>query len=151
MHNAGEISTRGLKLNDTGTKPESSIAAEMIFDVNTDFFEEHYASHGYTSGYALAKAFYAEAYKMAVAEVGDEKYILAATMHADERNKGVSERLGRDVYHYHLHVTYIPVVQKEIKWTKRAKPELVGKVKEVINQVNHSKKWESEKVIGEDG
>ena len=72
-------------------------------------------------------------------------------MHADERNKGLSEQLGRDVYHYHLHVTYIPVVQKEIKYTKRAKPELVGKVKEVINQVNHSKKWESEKVLSEDG
>jgi len=151
MLNAGEISTRGLKLNDTGTKPESSIVAEMIFDVNTEFFEEHYASHNYTSGYDFATAFYAEAYKMAVAEVGDDRYILAATMHADERNKGISEQLGRDVYHYHLHVTYIPVVQKEIKWTKRAKPELVGKVKEVINQVNHSKKWESEKVVGEDG
>jgi phage pi2 protein 07 len=147
----GEISTRGLKLNDTGTKPESSIVAEMIFDVNTEFFEEYYASHGYSSGYDFAKAFYAEAYKMAVNEVGDEKYILSAVLHADERNKGLSEKLGRDVYHYHLHVTYIPVVQKEIKWTKRAKPELVGKVKEVITQVNHSKKWESEKVTGEDG
>jgi len=60
---------------------------------------------------------------MAVNEVGDEKYILSATMHADERNKGVSEQLGRDMYHYHLHVTYIPVVQKKIK----AAAELVEK------------------------
>jgi len=147
----GEINTRGLKLNNEGTKPESSIIAEMVFDVNTEFFEEQYKIHGYTSAYDFAKAFYAEAYNMAVKEVGDEKYILSAVMHADERNKGLSEALGHDSYHYHLHVTYIPVVQKEIKWTKRAKPELVGKVKEVINQVNHSKKWESEKVMGEDG
>lgn len=73
-------------------------------------------------------------------------------MHADERNKGLSEALGRDIYHYHLHVVYIPVVQKEILWTKRCKdPALVGTVKEVINQFNHSKKWESEKVTDENG
>ena len=147
----GDISTRGLKLNSEGTKPESSIIAEMIFDVNTEYFETHYESHGYTNPRDFAKHFYYEAYQMAVKEVGDEKYILSAVMHADERNKGLSEQLGRDVYHYHLHVTYIPVVQKEIRYTKRAKTELVGKVKEIINQVNHSKKWESEKVVGEDG
>jgi len=147
-----EISTRGLKLNNEGTKPESSIIAEMVFDVNTEYFEENYAAHGHANGYDFACAFYAEAYKMAVNEVGDEKYILPATLHADERNKGLSEQIGRDVYHYHLHVVYIPIVQKEIKWTKKCKDKsLIGTVKEIINQVNHSKKWESEKVIGEDG
>jgi hypothetical protein len=148
----GEISTRGLKLNNEGTKPESSIMAEMVFDVNTEYFESNYGRHGYDNGYDFARDFYAEAYKMAVAEVGDEKYILSAVLHADERNKGLSEKLGRDVYHYHLHVVYIPVVQKEIKWTKKCKDKsLIGKVKEVINQVNHSKKWECEKELGEDG
>jgi hypothetical protein len=148
----GEISTRGLKLNNVGTKPESSVIAEMMLDVNTEYFESLYESHGYTSGYDFAKAFYAEAYKMAVDEVGDERYVLSATMHTDERNKGLSEQLGRDVYHYHLHVVYIPVVRKEIYYNRSNKnPELAGKLKEVINQVNHSKKWESEKVIGEDG
>ena len=29
-------------------------------------------------------------------------------MHADERNRAMSEALGEDVYHYHLHVVYIP-------------------------------------------
>lgn len=73
-------------------------------------------------------------------------------MHADERNAAVSEQLGKDVYHYHLHVVYIPVVQKEVKWSKRCKDQsLVGTVKEVINQVSHSKKWKSEKIVGEDG
>jgi len=147
----GEISTRGLKLTNTGTKPESNIVAEMIFDVNTEYFDEQYKNHGFHSSYDFACAYYTEAYKMAVKEVGDEKYVLSAILHADERNKGLSEKLGRDVYHYHLHVTYIPVVQKEIKWTKRAKPELVGKIKEVVNQVNHSKKWESEKIIDDNG
>jgi len=79
----GEISTRGLKLNSEGTKPESAIVAEMVFDVNTEYFDSHYESHGYASAYDFAKHFYYDAYKMAVDEVGDEKYILAAVMHAD--------------------------------------------------------------------
>jgi len=63
-------------------------------------------------------------------------------MHADERNKALSEELGRDVYHYHLHVVYVPVVEKEVYYRKNNKdPELAGKLKEVINQVSHSKKW----------
>ena len=132
----GEISTRGLKLNNEGIKPESSIVAEMVFDVNTEYFETQYESHGYTSGYDFARDFYAEAYNMAVKEVGDEKYILSAVMHADERNKGLSDKLGYDVYHYHLHVAYIPVVQKEIKWTKKCKDKsLVGKVKEIRTHI----------------
>jgi hypothetical protein len=152
MIKSGEISTRGLKLNNEGTKPESSVIAEMVLDVNTEYFETQYESHGYANGYDFAKAFYAEAYKMAVADVGDEKYVLSATLHADERNKSLSAQLGRDVYHYHLHVVYIPIVRKEIYYNRSNKnPELAGKLKEVINQVNHSKKWESEKIIGEDG
>ena len=94
----------------------------------------------------------AEAYKMAVQEVGSEQYILSAVMHADERNKSLLEELGRDVYHYHLHIVYIPVVEKEIKWTKRCKDkELVGTVKEGIQQVSHSKKWASVKAVDENG
>jgi len=47
---------------------------------------------------------------------------------------------------------YVPVVDAEIKWTKRCKdPELVGKVKAVVKQVSNSKKWKSEIVVGEDG
>ena len=63
-------------------------------------------------------------------------------LHADERNSLPSEQLGRDVYHYHLHVVYVPVVQKEIKWSKRTKDKsLIGKVKEVIPQISQSNKW----------
>lgn len=47
-------------------------------------------------------------------------------MHADERNRALIEWLGRCV-HYHLHVVYVPVVDQEIKWSKRYKdPVLVG-------------------------
>ena len=73
-------------------------------------------------------------------------------MHADERNRAMSEALGEDVYHYHLHVVYIPVVEKQILLSKRCKDEaLRGTVKEVITQVSRSKKWESKPVLGEDG
>jgi myosin heavy subunit len=106
-----------------------------VFDVNTNFFEER-------GGYEHAKKFYEAAYQLAVKEAGGEQYILSAVLHADERNKALSEQSGRDVFHYHLHVVYVPVVQKEILWTKRCKdPALVGTVKEVITQVSHSKKW----------
>ena len=65
-------------------------------------------------------------------------------LHADEINKAVSEELGKPVYHYHLHIVAIPTVRKEILWSKRCKDEaLRGMVKEVINQVSHSKKWKN--------
>ena len=73
-------------------------------------------------------------------------------MHADERNRAMSEALGEDVYHYHLHVVYIPVVEKQILWSKRCKDEFLrGTVKETITQVSRSKKWESKPVLNEDG
>ena len=100
----------------------------------------------------LRNSFYADAYKAAAEIVGGEQYILSAVMHADERNRAMSEALGEDVYHYHLHVVYIPVVEKQILWSKRCKDEdLRGTVKEVITQVSRSKKWESKPVLDEDG
>lgn len=102
---AGIVSTRGLKR-------DAKVLDELIFDVNTTYFERH-------GGYEYAKRFFEEAYRLAVKETGGEQYILSAVMHADERNKALSEELGRDVFHYHLHVIYVPVVEKEIKWSKR--------------------------------
>ena len=84
--------------------------------------------------------------------VGGEQYILSAVMHADERNSAMSEAIGEDVYHYHLHVVYIPVVEKQILWSKRCKDKsLWGTVKETITQVSRSKKWDSKPVLDEDG
>lgn len=118
-----------------GLKPDAKVFDEMIFDVNTEYFENH-------GGYEYAKKFFKEAYKLAVNEIGSEDYVLSAVLHADEKNKALSEKLGRDVFHYHLHVVYVPVVQKEILWSKRTKDKsLIGKVKEVIHQISHSKKW----------
>ena len=140
----GAISTWNLK-------KDPKIIDEFIFDVNTEYFDRHGAGSP-DGGYEYAKRFYEEAYRFAVAEAGGEEFILSAVMHADERNKALSEQLGRDVYHYHLHVMYIPVVDTEIKWTKRCKdPELIGKVKCVVKQISNSKKWKSDMVVGEDG
>jgi hypothetical protein len=116
-------------------KPDSKLVDELVFDVNTDYFEQR-------GGYDYAVQFFTEAYRLAVKEVGSEDYILSAVLHADERNKALSEQLGRDVYHYHLHVVYVPVVQKEVYYQKTNKNlELAGKLKEVIPQISHSKKW----------
>jgi hypothetical protein len=87
-----------------------------------------------------------------VNEIGGEEYVLSAVMHADERNKEISKQLGYDVYHYHLHVVYVPVVDKEIYFKKNNKdPEKAGKLREVIKQVSHSKKWPKQKQYDENG
>jgi hypothetical protein len=128
MVESGAISLRGLKA-------DAKVFDELVFDVNSAYFEER-------GGYEYAKDFFAEAYKLAVKEAGGEEYVLSAVLHADERNKVLSEQAGRDVFHYHLHVLYVPVVDKEIRWTKRCKdPALVGTVRETVKQVSHSKKW----------
>lgn len=132
------ISTRG-------TKEDAFLFGELVFDVNSAYFHNH-------GGYEFAEQFYADAYKAAVQIVGGEQYILSATMHADERNRAMSEALGTDIFHYHLHVVYIPVVEKQILWSKRCKDKsLVGTVKETIMQVSMSKKWGSCPVTDEDG
>ena len=132
------ISTRGLK-------PDAIKYGELVFDVNSAYFYNH-------GGYEFAKQFYADAYRATVKIVGGEQYILSAVMHADERNRAMSEALGEDVYHYHLHVVYVPVVEKQILWSKRCKDEaLRGTVKETITQVSRSKKWDSKPVLDENG
>ena len=84
--------------------------------------------------------------------VGGEQYILSAVMHADEINRAMSEALGQEVYHYHLHVVYVPVVEKQILWSKRCKDKsLVGTVKETVMQVSRSKKWMSKPALDADG
>jgi hypothetical protein len=111
--------------------------------VNSAYFFNH-------GGYDFAKQFYHDAYQAAIKIVGGEQYILSAVMHADERNRAMSEALGQDVYHYHLHVVYVPVVEKQIRWSKRCKDKsLVGKVKETVMQVSMSKKWASKPVLDE--
>ena len=134
----GVISIRGLKA-------DAVKYGELIFDVNSAYFHNH-------GGYEYAKQFYTDAYKAAVEIVGGEQYILSAVMHADERNRAMSEALGQNVYHYHLHVVYVPVVEKQILWSKRCKDKsLVGTVKETIMQVSRSKKWESRVALDEQG
>ena len=138
MEANGTISTRGLK-------PDATHYCELIFDVNSAYFDNH-------GGYEFAKQFYADAYKAAVQIVGGEQYILSAVMHADEINRAMTEALGREVYHYHLHVVYVPVVEKQILWSKRCKDKaLVGTVKETVMQVSRSKKWASKPLLDDAG
>ncbi len=133
----GTVSLRGLK-------EDAKVYDEMILDVNSDYFEQH-------GGYEFAKRFYTEAYRFAVKVYG-EAYILSAVMHADEINLALTKKYGHPVYHYHLHIVALPVVEKQVLWSKRCKdPALVGTVKETIQQVSHSKKWKSQRVTDEDG
>ena len=119
----GAVSLRGLK-------KDAKVFDEMIFDVNTAYFEER-------GGYEFAQRFYEEVYHFAEKEYGSEN-IVSAVMHADELNTALTEQFGYPVYHYHMHVIALPVVDKEVRWTKRCKdPALVGTVKEVIHQVSH--------------
>ena len=130
MINAGDVSLRGLKDN-------AKIFDEIIFDINSDYFEQN-------GGYAFAKEFYEKAFHFAEQEMGANN-IISAVMHADELNTALTEEYGKPIYHYHLHVIAMPVVRKEIKWSKRCKDKsLIGTTKEIINQVSHSKKWKSE-------
>ena len=138
LETAGTISTRGLK-------PDANHYCELVFDVNSAYFDNH-------GGYEFAKQFYENAYKAAVQIVGGEQYILSAVMHADEINRAMTEALGREVYHSHLHVVYVPVVEKQILWSKRCKDKaLVGTIKETVMQVSRSKKWASKPLLDDAG
>lgn len=130
---AGEVSLRGLK-------KDAKVFDEMILDVNSGYFERH-------GGYEYAVQFYEHAFHFAESVYGTEN-IVSAVLHADEINLRLTEELGHPVYHYHLHVMALPVVEKKVLWTKRCKnPALVGTVKEVVNQISHSKKWSSDKPL----
>ena len=132
-----KVSLRGLKDN-------AKLFDELILDINSDYFEKY-------GGYDFAKRFYEEAFHFAEEEYGKDN-IISAVMHADEKNIALTGEYGRPIYHYHLHVIAIPVVKKEIKYSKRTKDKtLVGKVKETIMQVSHSKKWKSQKALDNEG
>ncbi len=132
-----KVSLRGLKDN-------AKIFDELVLDINSDYFEKY-------GGYDFAKKFYEEAFHFAEKEYGKDN-IISAVMHADEQNIALTEEYGKLIYYYHLHVIAIPVVKKEIKYSKRTKDKsLVGKVKETIMQVSHSKKWKSQKALDNEG
>ena len=136
MEEKGMVSRRGLR-------PDATFFDELVLDVNTMYFDRH-------GGYEYAKQFYEEAYHFLEKKFGSD-YILSAVMHADEINKAATDELGVPTYHYHMHAVVVPVVDKEIRWSKRCKdPELRGTVKEVIHQISHSKKWASTEPMTKD-
>ena len=137
MLDIGQVSLRGLREN-------AKLVDELIFDINSDYFEKH-------GGYEFAKEFYERAFHFAEKEMGTDN-IISAVMNADEINIAITEEYGRPIYHYHLHVVALPVVRKEVKWTKKCKDQsLIGTTKEIINQVSHSNKWKSEQVLDNQG
>ena len=97
-----------------GIKPDAKVFDELIFDVNSAYFEER-------GGYEYAKIFFEEAYRLAVKAVGGEQFVLSAVLHADERNTALSDEHERDIFHYHLHVVYVPVMEKEVYYRKDVK------------------------------
>ena len=130
METNGLVSLRGLR-------KDATLFNEIVIDVNTMYFERN-------GGYEYAKQFYEEAYHFIEEKFGADN-VISAVMHADEINVAATEELGKEVYHYHLHAMVLPVVEKEILWSKRCKDEkLRGTVKEVVNQISHSKKWKSD-------
>ena len=130
MEQDGKVSLRGLR-------KDATLFNEIVIDVNTMYFERN-------GGYEYAKQFYEEAFHFIEEKFGADN-VISAVMHADEVNLAATEDLGKEVYHYHLHAMVLPVVEKEILWSKRCKdPELRGTVKEVVNQISHSKKWKSD-------
>ena len=132
-----QVSLRGLRDN-------AKLFDELIFDINSDYFEKH-------GSYEFAKEFYERAFHFAEEEMGTDN-IISAVMHADEINTALTEEYGKTIYHYHLHVVALPVVRKEVKWTKKCKDKsLIGTTKEVINQVSHSNKWKSEQQLDNQG
>ena len=72
----------------------------MVLDVNSAYFFNH-------GGYAFAKQFYADAYKAAAEIIGGEQYILSAVMHADERNRAMSDALGQDRFDLGTSIDFI--------------------------------------------
>ena len=130
LESDGKVSLRGLR-------QDATLFDEIVIDVNTMYFEKN-------GGYDYAKHFYEEAFRFVEKKFGSE-YVISAVMHADERNRAASDDLNKPVYHYHLHAMVLPVVEKEILWSKRCKdPELRGTVKAVVHQISHSKKWASD-------
>lgn len=125
------------KVSLRGLRKDATLFNEIVIDVNTMYFERN-------GGYEYAKQFYEEAFHFIEEKFGADN-VISAIMHADEINLAATEDLGKEVYHYHLHAMVLPVVEKEILWSKRCKdPELRGTVKEVVNQISHSKKWKSD-------
>ena len=103
METNGLVSLRGLR-------KDATLFNEIVIDVNTMYFERN-------GGYEYAKQFYEEAYHFIEEKFGADN-VISAVMHADEINVAATEELGKEVYHYHLHAMVLPVVEKEILWSK---------------------------------
>lgn len=114
-------------------KPNAIVFNEMILNVNTDYFKRN-------DDYNLACRFYEEPFHFTEKLYGKDN-IISTVMHIDKLNIAMTEKYGKPIYHYHLHIIALPIVDKEVRRSKHCKdPTLVETVKEVIHQVSHSNK-----------
>ena len=139
MRSDGVISTRGLKA-------DAEKFGELIFDVNSAYFFNH-------GGYDFAKQFYADAYKAAIKIVGGEQYILSAVMHADERNRAMSDATGAG---------RVPLSSSCGLYSRRGEANslvedaaktnrFAVRLRKRFMQVSMSKKWDSKPALDENG
>jgi hypothetical protein len=70
------------KVSMRGLAPDAKVFDELVFDVNTMYFENH-------GGYEFAKKFYEEAFHYAEKKIGAD-YIISAIMYADEVHRASS-------------------------------------------------------------
>jgi len=135
MLEAGIINTKGLK-------SDANVFSEVLIAVNRDYFKTK----------EEAVAFFKVAYGY-ICEKAGEDMVLSAVVHCDEETDG---RIN-----YHMHVVFIPTVEKRRFYTKRSQQyrDLVAEVGEVANdderllkaverQVSHSKFYDSYKQDG---
>ena len=80
MLDSGQVSLRGLRAN-------TKLFDELIFDINSEYFEKH-------GGYEFAKEFYERVFHFAEQEMGIDN-IISAVMHADELNTALTEEYGK--------------------------------------------------------
>lgn len=120
-----EISTRGLKKN-------ADVLSEIIIAVNAKYWKNKTNDEIFN--------FFDTSYDYIKDKMGEEN-IISAVLHTDEI---FTDTDGEEYVNYHMHIVSIPVTKKNIYFSKRSK-EHAGELKEVINQVSHSKKFEGKK------
>ncbi|MCL1913916.1 MAG: plasmid recombination protein [Eubacteriaceae bacterium] len=113
-------------IDKTGQKKTQNVLNGFVFNMNALYFLEH-------GGYEGAIKFYKHAYDFAVKEAGGEQFVLSAVMHADELNKTYSTKMKCEVYTYHLHVVFTPVVKKIVHDKDHGAKE--------VYKISHNQKW----------
>jgi hypothetical protein len=101
-----ELTNRLQKGDLVVSKRVSRVLDQCIISVDSSYFEG-------ADGYDKAVSFFRDAFLFFADYVG-KRNILSAVMHADEINPDHSFIYAKEVFHYHLHIVFIPVGEKLI-------------------------------------